>query len=78
MKLKPLTIFKGRYVDHYIIPRANSGYTLSGYQSEFEHGVIPRTNCNYITIATEHGTNEVVTAFPSSANPFDVAKGGVK
>jgi hypothetical protein len=37
-----------------------------------KNGVIPRTNCDNVLICIEHGTNEVVTAFPSGTNPLEI------
>ena len=55
--------------DYYIVPFENAGYEYSGGMAKpGEMKVLfPNTNCDYITIVTEAGTNRLKTAYPSSS-----------
>ncbi len=57
-KIKP---FMDGKKDYYIIPFGPSGYA-GGYGGQLD-------NFSYITIITEHASNRVITAFPSSKTP---------
>ncbi len=50
--------------DHYIIPRANSGFASGAIGN--------RENLNHVLLITEHGTNQIVTSFSSSATTANI------
>ena len=50
--------------DHYIIPRANSGFASGAIGN--------RENLNHVLLITEHGTNQIVTSLPSSATTANI------
>ncbi len=68
--------YKGRGFDHYVVPFSNAGYEYSGgtvslaSKTGGTHPVFPNTNCDYITIVVEKGTNRLKDAYPSSRRPL--------
>ncbi|MGT2711763.1 hypothetical protein [Streptococcus oriscaviae] len=56
--------------DVYHIPRANSGYA-GGYSGQGQ-------NLNHITIVTKSGSNQIITAFPSSGPKVTEANFGIR
>lgn len=78
--IRPINIPARPNVDYYIVPWENAGCANTGILSELEAGLFPKMECNNITICTQKGTNNIITAYPSSRTAdFDmigrIAKG---